>query len=66
MTKNMGLQGGCFGYDGGSSVGKRSGYSTMASYLPKKKDWQFFGKRKLKLSTSSLLLPESPSCMDTS
>ena len=66
----MGVKGGCVGDDGVIAVGERGGSSTMASSLPgkkkKKTDGQFFGKRKLKLSTSSLLLPESPSCMETS
>ena len=66
MTKNMVVQGGCVGDDGDSAVGNRGGSSTMASYIPKKIDGQFFGKRQLLLPSSSLLLPESPSRMETS
>ena len=62
---NMVFKGGCFGYGGGRAVVNRGGSSTNTSSLPggkkKKTDGQLFGKRQLKLSTSSLLLPESPS-----
>ena len=68
MINKMVVQGSCYGDDGGSSVGKRGGSSTMASSLQqqknKKTEGQFFGKRKLKLSTSSLLFLESPSCQE--
>ena len=35
MTNKMVVQGGCVRDDGDSDVGKRSGFSTMASYIPK-------------------------------
>ena len=67
MTKKMGVKGGCVGGDGDRSVVKRGVSSTISRYLTGKNiDGKFFGKRQLKLSNSSLLLLESPSCMETS
>ena len=38
MTKKMGVQWGCVGYDVVSDVGKRGGSSEMDSSIPKKED----------------------------
>ena len=37
IKNSTGVQGGWVGDDGDNDVGKRGGYSTMTSYLPKKR-----------------------------
>ena len=64
IKNKLGVKWGCGGYDGGSTVVRRGGSSTVTSYLmggkKNKTDGKFFGESKLKLSTSSLLLLEFP------